>query len=123
MRKLTITIYERILLIPLGILVNIINYPAPTSHPLHVAVKCLLGNVAKLRYDLSMKSGGAKERNKMASGAGGMGNAGGKVDDWQRMLVERPRTAAEKRKGLKCVESGGEGEVGLGGGEEKEERN
>lgn len=67
-----------------------------------------------------MKSGGAKERNKMASGAGGMGNAGGKVDDWQRMLVERPRTAAEKRKGLKCVESGGEGEVAWG--EEKRKR-
>lgn len=67
-----------------------------------------------------MKSGGAKERNKMASGAGGMGNAGGKVDDSQRMLVERPRTAVEKRKGLKCVESRGEGEVAWG--EEKRKR-
>lgn len=41
------------------------------SHLLHVSVKCLLGNVGKLRYNLGMKSCGAKRRKKEAAVRGG----------------------------------------------------
>lgn len=41
-------------------------------------------------------------------------NRGREPDDWQRVLVERARTTAEKRNGLKRVESRGEGEVAWG---------
>lgn len=34
--------------------------------------------------------------------------------DWQQMLVERTRMMVEKRNGLKCVQSRGEGEVAWG---------
>lgn len=67
-----------------------------------------------------MKWCGAKRRNKEAAVRGGE-HWWREAGDWQRMLVERTRTRAEKER-VKARWEPRRGWGGLGGGEEKEQR-
>lgn len=80
-----------------------------------------LGNVGKLRYNLSMKSCGAKRRNKGTTVRGGEILVANQVTG-RGCWLKKMRTRADEERVKACWEQR-RGWGGLGGGEEKEQRN